>query len=765
MEAEPERHSELSAHWRYAVLVIFFVGLGFLIWIASLTYEVKPPIPEAVITPAGEILFTGRDITEGQEIFLRHGLMENGSIWGHGAYLGPDFSAEYLHTLAMDSAEMFSGALFNQPLSGLAPFQREMVQVRTAFLLKQNRYDYTSGKLLYTEEESESFRRQLEKWRLYFTDPALNRGLLVNQISDPEELRKLTAFFAWTAWASAANRPEKNYSFTNNFPYEPAIGNRPTVDAILWSALSLITLLGGTAIVLFSFGRFKFLGWKPEKKSVHSEFVPTFNTPSQRAMVKFFLLASVLFLAQVLAGGMTAHYRADPRSFYGIDTASFFPGNIFRVWHLQLALFWITTCLIAGGLFLSGSFGKEPRMQARNINVLFWALFVVIFGSLLGEMLGIYQLTGNLWYWLGNQGWEYLDLGRAWQYLLAAGLVFWVFLLIRQVRPALRNKAEREMPWLFLLTSASIPVFYLPALFFMGDTHFSVVDNWRFWIVHLWVEYFLELFITVMVAILFFKLGLVSRTTATRVIYLDAILFPAGGIIGTGHHWYWNGGQPAPVMAITAAISALEVVPLILLTLDAWDFIALTKGKGGPGISEQELPHKWAFYFLMAVGFWNFIGAGVFGFLINMPIVSYFEAGTNLTPNHGHSAMMGVFGMFAIAFMVFVMRQVSSNAEWAGVRKYIRMSFWGLNIGLALMVVLNLFPGGVLQVLDVLENGYWHARGPGYMDQSLSIFLEWLRLPADLIFIVLGVIPILIANIKTYSNMRKRTSANASQPS
>jgi nitric oxide reductase subunit B len=681
--------------------------------------------------------------------------MDNGSIWGHGAYLGPDFSAEYLHALGLYASELYSRERFNIPLAQLEPFQRELVYGRTALLLKENRYDEKSGILQYTYEETLSFKNQLGKWKDYFAEPALNRGLLLNQVSDPEELRKLTSFFAWTAWASAANRPGKNYSYTNNFPYDPAVGNRPTSNAILWSALSIITLLGGTALVLFAFGRFKFLGWKPAKEYSAPEFVPLANTPGQKAVIKFFFLASLLLLLQVFAGGMTAHYRADPLSFYGINVSSFFPGNLFRVWHLQLALFWITTSLLAGGLFLSASFGQEPRHQAKLINVLFWALFIVVCGSLLGEMFGVFQLTGSLWFWLGNQGWEYLELGRAWQYLLAAGMVFWLFLLVRQMIPALK-KPDRELPWLFLLTSISIPLFYIPALFFMGNTHFSIVDNWRFWIIHLWVEYFLELFVTVMVALLFFKIGLVSRETATRVIYLDALLFPAGGIIGTGHHWYWTGGQSAPAMALSASISALEVVPLILLTLDAWDFIALTKGRSDTGSSERDVPHKWAFYFLMAVGFWNFLGAGIFGFLINMPIVSYFEAGTNLTPNHGHAALMGVFGMFAISFMVFGMRQVLSDSEWIEIRKYVRTSFWGLNIGLLLMVVLNLFPSGVLQLLDVLDNGYWHARGPGYMNRNTSIFLEWLRLPADLIFIILGVIPMVIATTKTCIRIRSK---------
>ena len=510
-------------------------------------------------------------------------------------------------------------------------------------------------------------------------------------------------------------------------------------------------------MVLFAFGRFNFLGWKGSGEHIHPQMVPGVSTDSQRATIKYFALVALLLLAQVLVGGATAHYRADPGSFYGIDLSRFFPSNIFRTWHLQLAIFWIATAYIAGGLFLAISLGeKEPEGQARGVNLLFLAVVVVALGSLLGEMLGVYQLLGKLWFWFGHQGWEYLDLGRAWQVLLAIGLVIWLILMFRGMGPARKDPEEREISSLFLLAALAIPLFYLPAMFFNSTTNFTVVDNWRFWIIHLWVEGFFELFVTTMVAVLFYKLGMVSRQTATRVIYLDAILFLGAGIIGTGHHWYWT-GQSNITMALAAMFSAMEVVPLTLLTLDAWDFIKLSRGKCDICGKEISIPHKWTFYFMMAVGFWNFVGAGIFGFLINLPIISYFEVGTILTPNHGHAAMMGVFGMFAISFMVFAIRQVLPDEQWAPVEKYIRLSFWGLNIGLALMVVLNLFPGGVLQLLDVLKNGYWHARSPDFLNQRVTTLIEWIRLPADAIFILLGVVPLLIAAGLTYRFVRKST--------
>ena len=530
------------------------------------------------------------------------------------------------------------------------------------------------------------------------------------------------------------------------------------MDAIIWSALSLVALLGGTAAVLFAFGRFDFLGWREQgPRELRPHLLPGEAGAAQRATLKLFLLVPLLFLAQVLVGGALAHYRADPSSFYGFDLAPLVPSNLLRTWHLQLAVFWIATAFVGGGLFMAVAVGeREPRGQVALTNLLFCALGVVVFGSLIGELAGMRGWLKGLWFWLGEQGWEYLELGRVWQYLLVAGFLLWAVMLARAVGPALRVHSEREMSALFLVAAFAIPLFYLPALFFGRTSTFTVVDTWRFWIIHLWVEGFFELFATVMVATMFYRMGMVSRQTATRVIYLDAVLFLGAGILGTGHHWYWT-GQSNVSMAISATFSAMEVVPLILLTLDASDFVRLTRGGDGPDGRVTNLPHRYTFYFLIAVGVWNFIGAGVFGFLINLPVVSYYEAGTNLTANHGHAAMMGVFGMLAVAFVVFAMRQVSTDEHWRRVEKFVRISFWGLNLGLAGMVALDLFPGGVLQLIDVARNGYWHARSAAFLDRPIMRALVWLRLPADATFILAGVVPLLIAVALTYMhNLRRR---------
>ncbi|MCG6868254.1 MAG: cbb3-type cytochrome c oxidase subunit I [Gammaproteobacteria bacterium] len=750
--APPADH--LSSWWLRSVLIVMAIGFSVLIYLTVKVHHDAPPLPQQVVDSRGAVLFEKFDIQNGQQVFLKYGLMNNGSIWGHGAYLGPDFSAQYLHNLGLDVANAHAQAQFGRRFEELAPSERAVVEGLVKAQLKENRYESDTGRLVLTDAEVNSFDRQQAWWAEYFRSPEGNGGLPAEFLKDREELRDLSAFFAWTAWASVTNRPDESATYTNNFPYDTLVGNTPTGGALLWSALSLIALLGGTALVLLAFGKFDYLGWKSSDTHVEPGLVPGHPTPSQRAVIKFFVIVGLLFLAQTLVGGATAHYRADPGSFYGVNISGFLPSNILRTWHLQLAIFWIATSYVAGALLLATEVGgHEPKHQATLIHILFGALFVVVAGSLLGEWAGTFQWLPDHWFWFGNQGWEYLELGRAWQILLAIGLIFWFGLLVRGVAPSLKSPKSKELTGFFLLAALAIPIFYLPAMFFDGTTHFSIVDTWRFWIIHLWVEGFFEFFVTVLVAIILSGLGVVTRTTATRVIYLDAILYFGGGLIGTGHHWYFNGHSELN-MALSAVFSALEVVPLTLLTLDAWDFIKVTRTQRDLSGNPIPVPHNWTFYFIMAVGAWNFLGAGVFGFLINLPIVSYFEVGTLLTVNHGHAAMMGVFGMLAIALMVFSVRHVSTESQWTELQKYFRVSFWGLNVGLAMMVIFSLFPGGILQLVDVLENGYWHARGLTYTGQDLPRLIEWLRTPGDLVFIFVGVVPALIAVIKCYANVR-----------
>lgn len=733
----------LSPWWGRVVALTMVLGFSALILISAKAYTNAPPIPVGAATSSDIPVFSGDDIRHGQSVFLKYGLMDNGSIWGHGAYLGPDYAAEYLHAWALDTAEDVAQARYQKAYADLAPAEKASVDGEVPLRLRENTYSPEAGMITLSGTAANTFTRQIAYWRVYFQDPAKNGGLFANAITDDKELHDLTAFIAWAAWASVVERPGTGHSYTNNFPYDPLAGNHHSGSALIWSGVSFIFLLGGTAVVLLAFGKFDYLGWHGDMARSMAATFPA-PTPAQTATLKYMAIAVLLFLAQSLIGGAVAHYRADPGTFYGLDLSAIFPSNLLRTWHLQTAIFWIATTYVAGALFVADLLGRpnpgeaRPRGQRAGIHLLFAALVVVVVGSLLGEWAGILQWFPKLWFWIGDQGWEYLELGRLWQILLAVGLIFWFGLLWRAVAAARRDPERRAIANFFLMAACAVPVFYLPALFFGAETNYTVVDMWRFWIIHLWVEGFFEFFVTVIVAVIFYEMKLVQRLTALRTIYLDAILYFGGGLIGTGHHWYWT-GQTELNMAASAVFSALEVVPLTLLTLDAWDFVKVTRGEGGLH------RHRWTFRFLMSVGAWNFLGAGIFGFLINTPIVSYYEVGTILTINHGHAALMGVFGMLGAGLMVFVLRETVDEANWERLRGLVACSFWGLNLGLLTMVVLSLFPGGILQVLDVLENGYWHARSLAYTGASLPRLIEWLRLPGDLIFIVFGSIPLALA--------------------
>jgi nitric oxide reductase subunit B len=694
--------------------------------LAYRTYTASMPMPDKVATESGRVVFTGEDVTRGQEIFQARGLQEYGSIVGHGAYLGPDYTADYLRRATDEvAAQLRAGGMTDTHNAVVEEF-------------RTNRYNPDTGTLMFTDRQATAFDNITAHYAAFFGEDSTKYGLLPKLITDPTEIHDLTAFFAWTAWAAAAERPGHSYSYTNNWPAEPRVDNGPTAQLVVWSALSLVMLLGGTGIMFAVYGRWsQKIGWQSSEAPILSFRQPgeVALTRSQRATIWFFAIVSVLFLAQALLGAAVQHYRAELSNFFGLDLAALLPYNLARTWHLQLALLWPAAAFLAGGIFLTPFIARrEPKRQHWLAYGLLGALVVVVVGSLITEALSIYGLvpSGSLF----SQQWEYLDLPRLWQVLLTVGMFLWIIIIWRGMRDRLRGEAKTNMPWVFLFAGLAIPAFYAVGLLAGSDTHLTVADFWRFWVVHLWVEDFLELFTTVMVAYIFVMLGVVSQRIALGVIFLDVILYSAGGVIGTMHHLYFS-GTPVEHMALGAFFSAAEVIPLTFLTIEAWAFLQLgSRQRAG---DTKPFPHRWAVMFLVAVGFWNFVGAGIFGFLINLPIVSYYQIGTALTANHGHAAMMGVYGMLAVGLAMFAFRYVIPSQKWP--EKWARISFWCLNIGLAWMVFASLLPLGVIQLYHSVNQGYFEARSLGFLTQPGNALLEWLRLPGDVIFIVGGILP------------------------
>jgi nitric oxide reductase subunit B len=654
------------------------------------------------------------------------GGMEVGSVWGHGSYVAPDWTADWLHREAVFILDAWAGGA--GAFAGLPTEQQAALQDRLRRLLRTNTYDVDAGSITIDRVRAEAFAANLAHYADVFTRGRDEYAIPAGALSDPEKLRALAAFFFWTSWAASTNRPNDDVSYTSNWPHEPLVGNRPTADAVVWTGVSIILLLAGIGAMASYYASVREHEPLPAAP-LHDPLLSSAATPSQHAVVKYFWIVAVLILVQILLGVITAHYGVEGSAFYGIPIAGILPYSIARTWHVQLGIFWIATAWLASGLYIGPAVsGVEPKWQRAGVNLLFVALLAVVAGSMAGQWLSVKQMLGigSAWFYLGHSGYEYIDLGRLWQILLLIGLLLWLGLLVRAVRPALREPSEqRPLLALFLIASVAIAVFYGAALGYGRHSNLAVAEYWRWWVVHLWVEGFFEVFATVVIAFLFSRLKLVGTRTAAEASVLSATVFLSGGIVGTLHHLYFS-GTPTAVIALGSVFSALEVVPLLFVGFEAWENLRLSRRR--PWVHK----YRWPIYFFVSVAFWNLVGAGLFGFMINPPIALYYMQGLNTTPVHGHAALFGVYGMLGMGLMLFCLRALDPVVEWkAGLVKF---GFWATNIGLFLMVTLSLLPVGLMQTWASVEHGYWYARSPEFLQTGTIEVFRWLRVIGDTVF-------------------------------
>jgi nitric oxide reductase subunit B len=708
------------------VIILSFIVLSL---VGVKIYQQKPPVPEKVITESGDLVFAKSDIEEGQNIWQAMGGMESGSIWGHGSYVAPDWTADWLHRETQGVLNIWALQQYQTDYSKLSPENQSSLKARLKEIFRTNRYDVQTGIITINDDRSEAIKSNMLHFNDVFSNGKDEYAIPKNTLSDPEKLRKLNAFFFWSAWAASTNRPDENFTYTNNWPHEELIGNIPTPDTIVWTGVSIIVLLLGIGGMAWYYAANR-------SEFEHNKFPtddPLLNaavTPSQKAVLKYFWIVSALFLLQIILGVITAHYGVEGGAFYGIPLAEIFPYVITRTWHTQLGIFWIATAWLAAGLYIVPAVsGVEPKGQKIGVNILFVALLIVVLGSMVGEWLSIkHLLQDQYWFYFGHSGYEYIDLGRFFQIALLVGLFLWLFLMWRGIRPALKkNDEQKPILTLFLISTIAIASFYAAALMYGKHTNLAIAEYWRWWVVHLWVEGFFEVFATVVIAFLFARLQLVSLKTAGQATVLAATIFLSGGIIGTLHHLYFS-GTPMFVLALGSVFSALEVVPLMFVGYEAWENIKLSRA------TVWVNKYKWAINFFVAVAFWNLVGAGLFGFMINPPIALYYMQGLNTTPVHGHAALFGVYGMLGIGLMLFTLRGIRPDIEWN--EKPIKWSFWLINFGLFAMVVISLLPVGLMQTWASVEHGYWYARSAEFLQTSTMQTLRWLRAFGDTIFAV-----------------------------
>ena len=754
--------STFSIKRLWLILTVGMITMfGILLLIGREIYQVAPPLPSAVQSSSGEVLFTRADIDRGQNIWQSIGGMQQGSIWGHGGYLAPDWSADWLHREATALLKITSArqgdAAAGKDQQGI--ISQTLVQEE----MRRNTYDPATGVITVTPERADAIREVKTHYtRLYAgSDPeslALRRDYAfpLHAHLNAEEAHAVSAFYFWTAWSATTNRPDDTITYTSNWPHEPLVGNQPTTATLMWSIVSVIILLAGIGALVWYYAK-QFDTWNsdviPDGGLATADIIDSaIITPSMRATAKYFWVVCALFLAQVMLGIITAHYAVEGQGLYGLPFSDYLPYAVTRTWHTQLAVLWIATAWLATGLYVAPLLaGRDPKFQTLGVNFLFISLLVIVIGSFAGQWAAVHRFFEDMAanFWFGHQGYEYVDLGRFWQIYLTIGLFLWVALILRALRPVFASEGGKSIVALVAVSALAIGILYAAGLMWGQHTHIAIMEYWRWWVVHLWVEGIFEVFATAIISVLFVRMGILRSSTATVMVLFATIIFLFGGVLGTLHHLYFS-GTPTAVIAFGASFSALEVVPLMLVGFEAYNRAQVEHGR------EWEMNYHWPFMFFAAVLFWNLVGAGLFGFLINPPIALYYMQGLNTTANHGHASLFGVYGMLGLGLILYCMRGLTDIRQWDN--KLMNIAFWSLNIGLAMMTFLSLLPQGLWQTYASIEHGYAYARSAEFVHSAIMEGLVWMRVPGDIVFSI-GVFAFVLFVYKAFTLKGAKTEA------
>lgn len=732
-------------NWWLPLLVIFIISIAGVTMIGIHTYTEAPPIP-SYVSSKNETVFSKEDVLDGQAVFQKYALMEYGSMFGDGANRGPDYTAEALHYISQYMNDFYQSQLKADANTDIL---KKGIAEQVKAEIKNNRYSNNNSVLL-SDAQVFAVIELVKYYNQKFTNPSSPGAFKpAGYIIDANEIRSLTAFFFWGAWVCGVERPGEQYSYTHNWPYDPAAGNTPSSAIILWSIIGSLGLVFGLGIVLYYHGKLDKLDDgaytnKAQPFMTRGEIQQFQPDAIQKSTYKFFYVAILLFATQVLAGILTVHDFVGFVNFLGGNISEVLPITVTRSWHVQLSILWISACWIGASFFMMSLVSpNQSKKQVTLINTIFWLTVLLVAGSCTGMLLGPKGILGKNWYWLGHQGWEYVELGKLWQIILGVVFITWAVTIYRGIKPVMKLNQPWALPNWLVYSTFSIILLLISGFIATPKTNFVIADFWRWMVVHMWAEAFFEVFTTVLIGYFMVVMGLVSRQAVIRVIYLATLLFLGSGLLGISHNFYWN-GKPVFTMALGSVFSTLQVIPLVLLTLEASRFRKLPRilenGNRSDGDLNKRFGFSEVFLFLIAVNFWNFFGAGVLGFIINLPIANYYEHGTYLTVNHGHAALMGVYGNLALATVLFCC-QLLFKADWWKPR-LIKTAFWSINIGLLLMVFLDLFPAGIYQFKTVTENGLWYARSSAFIESTGFQTLTWLRIIGGSIFTVGGVIPL-----------------------
>jgi len=713
---------------RKGLYVAFWVAAIFMVtmliyYTANLQKEV-PPIPQQVKSVSGEVLYTYDDVIEGKGYFQEFDLMDWGTLLGMGAYMGPDFTTDFLHYRAEFLYDFYANEMYGKTNQSLTNVERGAVKERVKEDVKKQT-SLLEETTTYTDASAAAFKKNVEYLTHLLVNGDASRAFK-GGIIRTEEAQKIAVFVDWSQLVATSIRPNTNHTWSNNWPPEPLLDQDTSFlshKISLWEFLILWTL---TIIVIFL--SYEYLLKKDKLEDLQPAIKITSLFKSQKKLLKYIPIVAALFVVQLFIGGYLAHlYTAPTKDF--LISQDILPFNVLRSIHTQLAILWVAVGWLVGGLLIAPWVANKDHKFPWLVDVLWIALVVVAVGSIIGLYMGATGQLRETWFWFGNEGRELINLGRVWDIGLVIGLVFWFLLIISLIRKAATNNPiVSTIIWAAFAIATLYMAGMMPVHKIMPN--YTVDDYYRWWVIHLWVELTFELFAAGVIAFFTVSLGLIAQKTAVRIMLFELFLIMLSGTLGVGHHLWWQGLDEYWI-AIGGIFSALEPLPLVLMIIEAMKNQREKLQHGEK--NEFAIPFMW----IAGSAVLNWIGAGFFGMVINTPTISYYSHGTYLIMPHGHVALLGAFGYISIAFIYMASRTNSLANGLVWTEKVSKYGFWILTIG-ALLFALPTYIIGMEQTRIAHDLGYFYARLHTAVEPMKTWM--WLRVIPDTMMIIGGVI-------------------------